>query len=309
MKVFDNRFGVTADTPLHSFTEGRIKFTRESRPVTVTLRSAKGDELELPGEAWAPSIFGLDHPEFRIRVKTGHINIVARPSDIESGLETQLDVQFDTVAPKPFLDQLGILTLINWAQVGPVSAKISIEEGPLFSATITLDEQLEDWAENGWICAKYILDVLGRQKCEEVQFALSDLNSVMHEHMIIALLSNSSTIRFEGIFDGNITAFDKLSGFSYGAFGDWTYGLIHEMPVTAQSVKDGKGILSLANPTIVRRAVFKRPLIDSKQYISDEFQRYLGEQVGAVATLEDGDLTAWGVRYSEGGDINVKVHA
>ena len=81
-KLFDTRFGIKASAPLQEMTDGRVRFTQEGRPVTVKLGSSKGDEIELPGLAWAPSMIPLEHPEFRIRVQAGHIDIVFKPGDI-----------------------------------------------------------------------------------------------------------------------------------------------------------------------------------------------------------------------------------
>lgn len=102
-KLFDTRFGIKASAPLQELTDGRISFTKEGRPVTVKLRSSNGDEIELPGLAWAPSFIPLEHPEFRIRVKAGHIDIVAKPGNIDNHQTTKLNFQFDLQEERPFM--------------------------------------------------------------------------------------------------------------------------------------------------------------------------------------------------------------
>ena len=307
-QLFDNRFGITSDTPIQALSEGRVKFSQDGRKVSVMLTSNSGDELEIPGLAWAPSFIGPDHPEFMIRVKAGHFNIVARTSDMVERLETQLDIKFDTATTFPFIDQLGLLAIFNWAPLGPVTARIDTEEGPLFRATVTLDEPVENWAENSWTCAKYLLDVLGREKCQNIKLALSDLNTMMQEHYPLAVLHDSSSIRFEGELKDEMQSFEKLSGYSYGSFDSWTFWLIHEMAVTDRSSDGGKKTLKLTTPKIVRKAVFKRPLDQTKEHAIDEFRQYLEWQSAAVATFEDGDLAAWTKGYKSKCDVNIKVH-
>lgn len=307
-KIFDNRFGIQASTPFQEFTDGRVIITKEGRPVLVRLRSCNGDELELPGLAWAPSIFPSDHPEFKIRVKAGHIDIIASPSSIDDGLNTQLDIQFGLQDNHPFIEQLGLLALINWTSLGPVTASVEIEQGQLFGATITLKDSLEEWAQESWVCARYFLDILGSERCKDVRNSLQGFNIFMRDYFTLATLHDSNFIRFEGLLENELATIEKLVGYSYGQFGEWTFGLIHELTLVSQTQDSEKFTLQLAKPNIVRKFVFSRSLIQTIEHIQHEFKSYISSQDEIVVTFNEGDLSEWGKTYESNGTVAINVH-
>lgn len=307
-KVFDTRFGIKASAPLQELTNGRVSFTQKGRPVTVKLQSSKGDEIELPGLAWAPSMIPLEHPEFRIRVKAGYLDIVAKPGDIADGQTTQLDVQFDLQEERPFIDQVGLLALINWSSFGPVSVSVEVVQGQLFGATINLNAPLEAWAKACWVCAQFFLNVLGSDRCKLTSIALLDFHRFMQEYFVLALVQDSNSIRFEGLFKSEMAEFSKLVGYSYGQFGDWTFGAIHEFEVVSQSQEGEKLTVYLTKPEIAKKFVFARPLEQSVKHIARDFQSFLARQAVPVATFDDGDLFEWGRSFKRNGTVAIEVH-
>ncbi|OOY02932.1 hypothetical protein [Thioclava sp. F28-4] len=306
--LFDTRFGIKASTPLQELTDGRVSFTQEGRPVTVKLRSSNDDEIELPGLAWAPSMIPLEHPEFRIRVKAGHIDIVARPGNIDNRQTTQLNVQFDLQEERPFIEQAGLLALINWSSFGPVSANVEVARGQLFCATINLNAPLESWAKECWVCARYFLNVLGSERCKTTSIALLDFYRFMRDYFALASIQESASIRFEGLFECEMAEFSKLVGYGYGQFGDWTFGAIHEFEVVSQSQEGEKLIVYLTKPRIAQKFVFARPLAQSVEHIARDFQSFLARQAVPVATFDDGDLFEWGRSYKRNGTVAIQVH-
>ena len=307
-KLFDTRFGIKASAPLDELTDGRISFTQEGRPVTVKLRSSKGEEIELPGLAWAPSMIPMDHPEFRIRVKAGHIDIVAKRGDIDNCGTTKLNVQFDLQEERSFIEQAGLLALFNWSTFGPVSASVEIPQGQLFGATINLDAPLEPWVKQCWVCAQFFLNILGNEACKTTSISLLDFHRFMKDYFALSSIHEGNSIRFEGLFESEIEEFSKLVGYSYGQFGDWTFGAIHEFKVVSQSQKGDKLTVYLSQPEIVQRFVFARPLAQSITQIARDFKSFLTRQAMPVATFDDGDLFEWGRSYKSNGTLSIQVH-
>lgn len=307
-KLFDTRFGIRADVPLHEFADGKVSFTQKGRPVTVKLRSCKGDEIELPGLAWAPLMIPWKHPEFRIRVKAGYIDMVTGPFDSVRRLSTGLNISSAPHEDRPFIEQLGLLALINWSSLGPVSASVEIEQGQLFGATINLNALPEAWARACWVCAQYFVGILGVERCRTTSISLLGFHRFMQDHYVLASVHGSGSIRFEGLFEGGMPEFPKLAGYSYGQFGDWTFGAIHEFEVVSQRQEGEKFTLYLAKPEIVQKSVFARPLAQSVEHIVRDFEAYLSRQSVPVATFGTGDLFEWGRSYKGNGTVAIQVH-
>ena len=307
-KLYDTRFGIRAAAPLQELTDGRVSFTQEGRPVTVKLRSSNGDEIALPGLAWAPSMIPLEHPEYRIRVKVGHIDIVAQPRNFGNRQSTQLNVQCDLHEERPFIEQVGFLALINWGSFGPVAASVEVAQGQLFGATINLDAPVESWAKECWVCAQYFLNILGTDRCKTTSIALFEFHRFMRDYFALASLQDNNSICFEALFESEIADFSKLVGYSYGQFGDWTFGVIHEFEVVSQSQKGKKFTVYLTKPKIAEKLVFARPLAQSVDHIVHDFQSFLARQSVPVATFDDGDLFEWGRSYKNNGTVAIQIH-
>lgn len=307
-KLFDTRFGIKASAPVRELTDGRVSFTQEGRPVTVKLRSINGDEIELPGLAWAPATIPLGHPEFRIRVKAGYIDIVAQPEIIDNRQTTQLNIQFDLQEQRPFIEQAGLLALTNWSSFGPVSASVEVAQGQLFGAMLNLNELLDSWMKECWVCAQHFLKILGSDRCKTTSIALLDFHHFMRDHFALASIQGSNAIRFEGLFQSEMAEFSKLVGYSYGQFGDWTFGAVHEFEVVSQSQEGEKLTVYLTKPEIAQKFVFARPLAQSVEHIARDFQSFLARQVVPVATFDDGDLFAWSRSYKGDGTVAIQVH-
>lgn len=307
-KLFDTRFGIKASAPLQEMTDGKISFTQEGRPVAVKLRSSEGDEIELPGLAWAPSMIPVDHPEFRIRVKAGHIDIVSKPGNIDNRQTTQLNVEFDLREERSFIEQAGLLALTNWSSFGPVSASVEVEQGQLFGATINLDAPLESWAKECWVCAQYFLNILGSDRCKTTSISLLDFHHFMRDYFTLASFQDSNSIRFEGLFESEMDEFSKLVGYSYGQFGDWTFGVIHEFEVVSLSQEGEKFTVNLARPKVAQMFAFARPLAQSVEQITGDFQSFLARQRVPVATFDNGDLFEWCRSYKDNGTVAIRIH-
>ena len=307
-KLFDTRFGIKASAPLQELTDGRVRFTPKGRPVTVKLRSSNGDELELPGLAWAPSMITPEHPEFRIRVKAWPLDIVVKPEDIDSRQKSQLNVQFDLQEERPFIEQAGLLALTNWSSFGPVFASVEIAQGQLFGVTINLDVPLDPWVKECWICAQYFLNILGSDRCKTTSIAMFDFYRFMRDYFALALFHAGNPIRFEGLSNRKMVEFSKLVGYSYGQFGSWTFGAIHEFEVVSQSQEGEKFTIYLAKPEIAQKFVFERPLAKSVEHIARDFQSFLARQAVPVATFDDGDLFEWSRSYKSNGTVAIQLH-
>lgn len=308
LKLFDTRFGIKASAPLEELTDGRVSFTREGRPVTVKLRSSNGDEIELPGLVWAPSTVPLGHPEFRIRMKAGYIDIVIKPRNIDNRQTTQLNIEFDLQEERPFIEQAGLLALTNWSSFGPVSVSVEVEQGQLFDGTINLNAPLETWAKECWVCAQYFFKILGSVRCKTSSIALLNFHGFMRDYFALASLQDSNSIRFEALFESEISEFSKLVGYSYGQFGDWTFGAIHEFEVVSQLQEDEKLTVYMTKPKISQKFVFARPLAQSIEHIARDFQSFLARQAVPVATFNDGDLFKWSRSHKSNGTVAIQVH-
>ena len=306
-KLIDTRFGIKKSVPLKGNTAGRVRFTRDKRSATLKLRSCKGnDEIELPGLAWIPRTIPWDHPESRTRVKAGHIDIVTGPGINNDHPPIHTIIDLDSPEERSFIDHVGLLALLNWGSLGPVSASVEDERGPLFDATLKFNAPLETWAEKSWVCAPYFLDILGRERCKKINISLPDFCRFMEDYFVLTAAQGSNPIHISGLSESEGAEFSKMVGYSYGQFGDWTFGAIHEFKVVSRSQEDEKFTVVLAKPKTICRDVYKRPLAQSVEHITRKFKGFLARQIVPVATFGNGDLFEWGKSY--GSNETIEVH-
>jgi hypothetical protein len=231
LKLFDQRFGLTSEVPTQEFTEGRVSFTREGKPLTVKLISCNDDEFDIPALAWAPFSIPTNSPEFRVRIKAGHINFIISPTPEKQNVSLQLD----TTEPYPMLEQIGFLALEYWSSLGPVKAQIITEQGMLYSISLDLTDTFEQWAAQLWHCGKLAFDILGKDRCKNIEISLRDLFGTLKGSCKLGALMSNQSIRVAATFENPLPEFQKLCGYSYGELGGWTYGAIHELDHSARS--------------------------------------------------------------------------
>ena len=219
-----------------------------------------------------------------------------------------MNVDLDSPEERSFFDHVGLLALLNWGSLGPVSTSVEGERGPFFDATLNFNAPLETWAVKSWVCAPYFLDILEGERCKKINISLPDFCRSILDYYWLAAAHGSNSIRCEGLFESEGAEFSKMVGYSYGQFGDWTFGAIHEFKVVSRSQEDEKLAVVLGKPIIVHKLVYKRPLAQTIEHVAREFSEFLARQHAPVATIENGDLSR-PERWNGGSEtIAIEVH-
>lgn len=300
--VYDQRFGITAVTPIQSIASGRVSITSEGRPLTMRLISNDEEIFDLPALGWLPFIAAPEDPEFRLRIKSGQVEIILGGSET-----TQFDMTVDMTVSLPLIQQFGFLALRNWGSSGPVEVHIETEIGKLCSGSMRFDKPLDRWFVQLYECARYVLALFGRDKCMSIEMSLVEFSRTMQSACQLAALHASGSIRLVGEIRDDLPEFDVLIGYSYGALGDWTYGALHEIPYRARSREGNRQTLYFSRPRVVRTQIYKRPLQDARRGVEKEFENYRMNRTNRIASLMNGDLTSWFSNYPENADFVIRV--
>lgn len=289
MSIYDIRFGIKSKRPIDQFGAGRARFAPEGNPLTLQLNSRSGRIFDIPALAWVPRIVDPDHPDFRMRIKAGHIDIVTarRKSNRKFILNYSLEEKF------PFLEQMGLLCLINWTQGGEINFRALTDKGEIFTGTFSEGLKAESWMTQLEVVGHHMIDLLGRDKCKEISLSYIEFAELSRKINAIASIFSSRTFRFEAFFDEQIEPFKKLVGYLYGEIGPWTFGALYEFQHTERSSEGKRQTFYFDNPRIISKFAYKQPLAKTRRQIKKQFDAYCGQQNTPVATLQDGDLIVW----------------
>ncbi|KIT15586.1 hypothetical protein [Jannaschia aquimarina] len=301
LRVMDCRFGIEVEDPSMSMEGGRISMMREGRPLTVRMTSQDGETFSVPALAWAPISVAPGSPDFKVRAKAGPIDLV-----------------FGGVGKEPFslrVDWAGRYTLLElfalfatrlWSSPGPMRIDLEAYEGELMSGSLTIHEELENWFSQAWQCARFVLDILGRERCAATSMTIAQFGEAMKSVHAVAAIQTSGSIRIEAVFPDDLPEFDTLAFYSCAQIGEWAVGTIHEMPVRAKADDGDRTTFYFSQPSVIDQQVYKRSIEVARTAVSDAFAAY---RKGAerVAHVGDGDLPSWIAHRSEDSDIMITV--
>ncbi|WP_417685379.1 hypothetical protein [Roseibium sp.] len=302
-RLFDKRFGIISKEPLKDFSGGRLSFTREGKKLTFQIISNNGTSFDIPALAWIPTTVSLGHPEFRARIKAGHINLVAKPGSNKQ----QFELNYNLAGRHTFLEQLGLLCLINWSKIGPLKYKVQTEIGEMFSGQISGRFQAEPWTPQLEMVGHHLVELLGREKCGDVSLSFAEFSKLNREMNYVASIFSSRHFRFDAVFENMIEPFEKLLGYFYGELGPWTFGVIYEFKHETRSNEGLRQTFYFSNPRIVSKFAFQQPLSTTKKQIRREFIEYRKTLDTPTATLQDGDLVSWTKALMDEGLMELSV--
>lgn len=303
-RVFDKRFGILSSSPIHDFSGGgRIQFTKEGHPLTLQIVSCDGKSFDIPARAWHASLVGFDHPDFKTRIKAGHIDLVMSPGKTKDTFNVTYDIYEESTLP----EQLGFLCLVNWSQAGPVQFVAMTDVGKLLGGIISEGLKAEPWMAQYESSTRHLIKLLGAEKSREIKLSLAELTDVNRTLHFAASVFTSGSICFEAEFNNQIEQFEKLGAFLCGQIGEWSYGAIYEAKYGARSTSAKRQTFYLKDPRIVRRFAFKQPLEKTRDFVKREFNDWRSSQDGPVAVLQEGDRIAFSAALEAEGAIEISV--
>lgn len=303
-KIFDTRFDIKSKQPIYDMAVGRLQITPSGRPLNLQLMSIDSEIYDISALGYAPATVGFEHSEFRIRIKAGHIDIVASPHDSKQ----MLDLGFDVYEEKSLEEQVGILKLFCWSQKGPVSFQALTDQGCLFGGTIKDIPDIEPWMRSLECSSSHLTELLGEQKCRDINITIRDLWRNIHSMYFCAVVYRANHFHFEGDFDTPAPPFEKLAGYIAFSIGDWSFGVIYEYTLDERTEHDDRTRFSFCNPKIVKKSVFKNDLEAVRAQTLSDYVDYKKQSGVPVAELGDGDLGAWSQQMSSSSEFHITVN-
>lgn len=300
----DQRFGIVSENSVQTLTEGRISMRRDGKPLVVKLQAKSGDTLDFPALGWGSTVVGPEHPEFRFRVQCGNIQMIFGDSQNQN-----LNITIDTEGKYTFFDQLALLTLINWSEQGEVVATLQIEEGELAKVQLNGDWSDFSWAVQLWHCAKFLYDILGRERSASLKISLRDMFNSQGHLLALAKIMTSKSIRLEFADKEEVMDFNRLIGYSYGQIGEWGFAALHEIEHHVRKFEDGTHTLYFSHPIHPQKQVFKLSADELRDKIRADFRTHIKRQGYKYATFGEGDFVHWSTNFESGGSIALKIPA
>lgn len=302
-QLFDTRFGMKSIAPIDAFESGRVSFSSEGKPLILRITAQDGTTFTIPGLGWVPRLVGIDHPEFRVRVQAGHIEIVIQPKvDVH-----RINCRLDSVERYPFLEQLGFIFLSSWMKQGPVSFKVETDIGEIFAGAVTEVPAFEPWVSQLEVTGSYLLNILGREKCSEVSLSYDEFSNLSKDIYFVANIFRTGSFKFSATFDSVIDPFDRLVGYFYGKFGPWAFGVVHEIMHFDRSADGMRQTFYFRDSRVVSSFAYKQPVSSAREQAKGEFEKYVSTLSAPVAKFYEGDIVAWTKAYSEDQEIELSV--
>lgn len=303
-KMLDVRFDITSKQPIHESAKGRVEFISNGREVVLQLKSTTGESFDISALGYMPATVDYEHPEFRIRIAAGHIDIVGSPHQTHQAL----DLNFDMDKEKTLEEHIGLLKLLCWSQQGPVLYQVLTDQGELFGGSIKDISAPDPWMKTLECSSSHLAALIGEQKCREICITLRDLWHSTHSMYFTAIVHRAQYFRFEGDFETPTPSFEKLAGYIVLSIGDWSIGVIYEYALVEQADQDGRVTYSFRAPTIINKSVFKMDLEAMRGRIITDYEDYKRQSNVPVAQFGNGDLGAWSEQMHSNAPIYITVN-
>lgn len=275
--IHDVRFGIKSRNPLMPTGPGRLSIQSDGKPVSIELINKNNESITIPGQAWVPSVVSVGHPEFRLRVKAGFID-VSLPSG-KSDIRTNFTLSYNQ--RQPLVQQVGFLSLASWSSEGPVSLAVSTDLGKVLEFTSRDFCGHAPWVPEMAFVGHHLLKILGEKRGAELEVSIAELFEPMKSLHVAAVLTSGRNIRVEGQFEEALDPFSKVIGYAYGRICDWSVGALYEFASSHSTLDNGKDRFELHQPKILKRFVSKKALEAMKDDVVHEFNQFKENQVRA----------------------------
>lgn len=303
-QLYDHRFGIKSNSPIHEHSEGRISFSQEGRPVTLQLELDEGQKVfAIPAMIKTPRVVDVNHDEFKYRLTAGHIEFVASLAD----LNLRLNLQFDPKKPFSLIEQIGFLCLRNWSNQGVLEFRVLSDVGQLSSGVFNDATGNEPWMLDVENVGHHLIDVLGVERCQKIRLSLTELYDIGCSMHLVCSVFSGGVFRFEAEFGEEIEPFEKLIGYYYGQIGDWCFGVIYEAASGGRSSDGSRQSFYFKNPRVIQKLAFKQSLAQAKRQIEANFKSYKNAQSMPVASFHKGNLVAWSKALTSNDIISLSV--
>ncbi len=301
--LHDFRFDILSKHPIQEFESGRVSITPTGQPVVLHLESSRSEAFDLPAQFFATNVVPYKDPQFKTRVMAGQIDFTFSPQNTKCKFDWGLD------RDKKFtlVEQAGLLTMLEWLEVGSVRFDVNTDTGKLYSGTVSQMEIAPDWVGPLAQSSRFLVDIIGKKISGTIDVSLYELNAV-HKNICLAasLLANNS-LRIEAEFESEIEPAQQMVGYFFGSVADWSFGFVvaYSNGVVVNNAK--RVSMYFSNPKIVKKLVFKQDEAEMEKNIVKEFDRYCESKTVPVAFFENGNLAKFYRKSLHGDDFLLEV--
>lgn len=285
--LHDIRFGIKSQAPVHEFGEGaRIVITRPEKTVSLEFISQSGAIFEVDASARVSSIVPFGHPESRMRIVCGAIELITQPG---GGVQSA-SLNYRPHNPMTVREQAAYLFVMKNVANGPIRVRVTADVGKLLEGEIAMEASSEEWITPFERAIMHLLEIIDGRMPDDFRVSLAELNSVYRTLDLPAQLVTAGSIRIEAFFSNAPEDMLQLATYSCGYLNGWSYGAIYAAEFGARSEERGRTTLYFKGLRVVRKFFVRRALEEAQVYLKAEFDAWRSMQDGMVAFVDAGDV-------------------
>lgn len=285
--LHDIRFGIKSQAPVHEFGEGaRIAITRPAKPVRLEFFSQSGAVYDVDASAWVSSVVPLGHPESRMRIVCGAIELITQPG----GGVRSASLKYRPHNPMTVQEQAAYLFVMKNVAEGPIRIRVTADVGKLLEGEIAFETNSAEWIMPFERAVTHLLEIIDGRMPADFRVTLAELRSVYYALDLPAQLVAAGSLRIEAFFLNTPEEMQKLAAYSCGYLNGWSYGAIYAAEFGARSENAGRTTLYFKGPRVVRKFFIRRALEEAQAYLKEEFDAWRSIQNGMVAFVDAGDV-------------------
>jgi hypothetical protein len=256
----DRRFGILGPPPPQR--PGRtITIAVEPQPFDeclVTIRPTdRSEELTVPGVVYVPGIPNLPEEFRRVRIQADFLEVM-----LSAEGESRVTATFDSEGPMP-IESIGkIATVWSWMEAGALDLEIWVKGQLLAHGVITLDPHpiKGPWKRLHYVLRQLFAFMPPPHWPKTARFALTDMLEGLNALAGFAARISGGVceVTFGEFAEAHMPALRKCQRFvgpTYLDLGEVTLFAITDAPVVQTSAEDGRVVICLGRPAILRRAV------------------------------------------------------
>ncbi len=267
-------------------------------PLEGVLRIVKGAQsLELNAKIYLPVLIGLEHEDFKVRIKTALFDMNLSP---RGGGMMQANVIQELVT---LWDHYVTAELAGWDESEKVDFQIDCEAGRLFQGYLLPTIEADEWSKRIVAGGRIAMLLAGRQELVDLLAehgrAWRQISWLAKLEPVFGELPKKLTFQMDAPMD---TRCHHVLAFVVFELGDFYYSVNIAFPVKHQNVECNRWEVFFDGVQILNSKRFKTDYASMRSIAQQDFENLVGSRERVSLVLGSGDLIDW---FSNDQDRNI----